>query len=295
MVDRVVVPGLLPVRDGGGGEPGDVSSSRMDVLAPRFPTSRERRSLPGSLPLAVTSTLLLGIGFLAGGSVRAAARVRKMRARGRQVPAVDHDTALPGSSPARRLAVVGDSAAAGHGLSESRQAYTHLVASELHRRDGRATTVTNVAVDGATVGEVIADQLDAVRGAELVIVGVGVNDAIRRHRPSRVRREMDALFAGIHERVAPGATVVLISTPDLCVAPGLPTLLRPPLGVLCRSTARAQAEVAEAWGVPVVALPRQVLPPEVFGDDGFHPGAVGHARLAEGVLARLGELEPSAG
>jgi len=40
LVDRVVVPGLVPVRDGGGGERGDVSSSRMAVLAPRIPTSR---------------------------------------------------------------------------------------------------------------------------------------------------------------------------------------------------------------------------------------------------------------
>ena len=40
-------------------------------------------------------------------------------------------------------------------------------------------------------------------------------------------------------------------------------------------------------GVPVVAIPRRDLPPEVFGEDGFHPGVLGHERMAASVLALL--------
>ena len=214
-----------------------------------------------------------------------------MRAQGREVPPLDHDTVLPGVDPVRRLTVIGDSAAAGHGLADADGAYARVVGRELVRRDGRGTVITNVAVDGATIAEVIDQQLEAVRDAELVIVGVGVNDAIRCRRTSYVEEAMRTLFQGIRDRAAPDADVILISAPDLSVAPGLPKVLCPPLGVLCRATARVQERVAEEFGVSVMALPREALPPDVFGEDGFHPGEIGHARLAGGVLARLDGLD----
>ncbi len=194
---------------------------------------------------------------------------------------------VPGVDPARQLAVIGDSAAAGHGLPHARDAYSGLVAEGLTARDGRTTRVLNVAVDGATIREVLQRQLHAVVDAEVVLIGVGVNDAIRRRPAARLRREMQVLLRRVHARAADGAQVVLISAPDLSIAPGLPGQLRAPLGWLCRRTARIQAEVAGPWGVEVLPLARDVLPPEVFGDDGFHPGPVGHRRLADGILRRL--------
>lgn len=211
-----------------------------------------------------------------------------MRAQGREVPPLDHDTVLPGSEPARRLVVIGDSAAAGHGLADATQAYAWLVATELSRGDGRATQIVNVAVDGATIGDALAQQRDAARDAEVVVVSIGVNDAIRRHRPASVRAGMGELLTGIRGLAAPDARVVLIAAPDLSVAPGLPRPLCLPLGVLCRTVARVQEEVAVELGVPVIRLPRNVLPPEVFGDDGFHPGTVGHEILADALLEHLG-------
>ena len=210
-----------------------------------------------------------------------------MRAQGREVPPLDHDTVLPGMDPVRRLAVIGDSAAAGHGLADADAAYARVVGRELVRRDGRRTAIANVAVDGATIAEVIDHQLEAVRDAEVIIVGVGVNDAIRRRRPSYIEDGMRALLQGVRDRAAVGADVIVITAPDLSVAPGLPKVLCPPLGVLCRAAARVQERVAQEFGASVIALPREALPPEVFGQDGFHPGEIGHARLAGGVLRRL--------
>ncbi len=259
----------------------------MGVTAPPFPTLRADRSLPRSAPLAVTSMLLLGGGVLVGSSLQAAARVRRMRARGREVPALDHELALPGREPVRRVAVIGDSAAAGHGLPDAELAWSRIVARALHRHDGRATSVHNAAVDGARIGDVLAHQLRIVEGAEVVVVNVGVNDAIHGHRPARVAREMRTLLTRIRESAAPDAAIVLLSAPDLSVAPGLPAILRPPLGLVCRATARVQVRVARACDVEVIRLPWQVLPPEVFGADGFHPGAVGHRRLAAAIIERL--------
>jgi lysophospholipase L1-like esterase len=51
--------------------------------------------------------------------------------------------------------------------------------------------------------------------------------------------------------------------------------------------AAAQREVADELGVPAVALDREVLRPEHFGEDGFHPGPVGLEQLARLVVDRL--------
>lgn len=237
--------------------------------------------------VAAASTLVLGVGTVAGGSLHALWQVRRMRDRGRLVRALEHQDLVPGRDPTRRLVVIGDSAAAGHGLEHAEQAYSHLVAAHLTARDGRATSITNVAADGATIRDVLEHQLGAVFDADVVVIGVGVNDAIRRRPPLRIQREMQILLRRVQARATPSARSLLLTAADLSSAPGLPQQLRTPLGWLCRRTARIQAQVAASLGWAVLPLPREVLPFEVFGDDGFHPGVEGHRRLAEEIARVL--------
>ncbi len=250
-------------------------------------TPRSSRALPGPAPLALTSTVLLGAGFLVREGTRAALTVRTMKEQGREVPVLDLDLRLPGRPPVRRVAVLGDSSAAGHGLSDADDAVGRRVCRALAERDGRATDLRALAVDGADIRCVIDHQLEAARDAEVVLLGVGANDAIRRHTPVRVARELTELFEAIREVAAPDVTIMLVTAPDLSVAPALPSILRGPLGWWCRTTARVQAAIAEQQDVQVIALPREALDPEVFGDDGFHPGALGHERTAAAIVERL--------
>ena len=201
---------------------------------------------------------------------------------------LDHDVDLPGHGPPRRLVVLGDSAAAGHGLADADDALARRVGRGLVAHDGRATQVRGVALDGATTADVLTTQLEAARGADVVIVGVGVNDAtcISR-RVAAAAVDLRRLLLGIRAGIEPGGRVVLLSCPDLSVAPGLPTLLRPVVGARFRALARAQALVARDLDVEVVPASRAALSPEVFGDDGFHPGKEGHARLAADIVERL--------
>lgn len=231
--------------------------------------------------------------LLAGGALlqRTRRQVRALTQRGASVAPLVHDlhlpaTALGSEARARRVVVLGDSAAAGHGLGDAERGLARRIGRGLHAADGRETVVASVAVDGATTSDVLATQLSAAHGAEVVVLGVGVNDAIRLRGARRVRRELSDVL-GLLRRVAPEARLVLIACPDLSVAPGLPGVLRPPLGWRCRRVARVQAQVADRLGVPRLDLPRRALPAEVFGPDGFHPGALGHARMAEQVLASL--------
>lgn len=233
---------------------------------------------------------LIGAAAVAGAGLAvglAASRVRTMRRDGAMVPDLAVDVDLSGPGPARRVVVLGDSAGAGFGLADPEQALARRVGRALHLRDGRAVEVRSVARNGATTADVLAEQLPAAAGAEVVVVVVGVNDAVRRRPTARVAEELAALLAALADTTAPDARVVLVSCPDLSAAPGLPAVVRPVVGLRCRAVARAQAEVAAAAQVPVVAIPRRDLPPEVFGEDGYHPGVLGHERMAASVLALL--------
>jgi lysophospholipase L1-like esterase len=235
------------------------------------------------VPVAASGGLLVG-GLLGS---RAARGVRALRAAGATVPALDHTLDLPGTAPARRVVVLGDSAAAGHGLPSADAGLARRVGRALHAADGRATAVRSVARDGAVTADVLAEQLPAAAGADVVVIGVGVNDAIKRPRLGPVMSDLRSVLRGVRAAAAARAAVVLLTCPDLSAAPGVPWLLRPVLGWRCRALARRQAGVAAELGVPVVAVDRTALTPSVFGTDGFHPGALGHDRLAVAVLARL--------
>lgn len=224
----------------------------------------------------------------------AVVRVRRMRAHRAEVTPLDHDLDLPGRFPPRWLVVLGDSAAAGYDLPDAEVSIARLVGRGLQAADGRATAVRSVAVDGARTVDVLTSQVGAVDGAEVVLIGVGVNDALRPGvATAEVAALTDELLTTVAERVADGAKVVLLTCPDLSVAPGLPRVLTPLVGMRCRAMASVQTEVARRHGVPTLGIPKPLLPPEVFGPDGFHPGTAGHALLAERTVELLTAGLPS--
>jgi lysophospholipase L1-like esterase len=200
---------------------------------------------------------------------------------------LDHRIDLPGRQPARRVTVLGDSAAAGHGIGSADDALPRRLGRAL-QDDGTAVAVRCLAADGAATRDVLEQQLPELDAAEVVVVGVGVNDALRRQPDVLVRRDTRELLQSLRTAV-PEAAAVLVTCPDLGVAPGLPAAVRGVVGWRCRTVAAAQHRVAAELGIPAVALDRDVLRPELFGSDGFHPGAAGVRELVELVLDRLPE------
>jgi lysophospholipase L1-like esterase len=223
----------------------------------------------------------------AGGVVagRTASTLRRMRQTATAVEPLDHDLDLPGRQPARRVTVLGDSAAAGHGIGSAEDALPRRLGRAL-AADGTAVEVRCLAADGAAARDVLDQQVPALTPSDVVVVGVGVNDALRRHPATMVRRDTRELLEAVRS-VSTEAALVVVTCPDLGVAPGLPAAVRGAVGWRCRSVANAQQQVAGELGVPVVRLDRTVLRPELFGDDGFHPGADGLRELAELVVDHL--------
>ncbi|MFP5309053.1 MAG: GDSL-type esterase/lipase family protein [Actinomycetes bacterium] len=253
--------------------------------APRGP---ERARPPAVLVLL----LLAAVGVV----VRAALRVRRLarEAPSHRVP-LDHARRVvaagadPDAAPLRLL-VVGDSAADGYGLTDLDDAFPGQAAVRLSALRGRPVEVASVAVDGARTRDVLVRQVPAVAASrpDLVVVGVGVNEALRGARAGGVRADTAALLDALADL---GPQVALVPCPDLAAAPGLPWPVSSLAGWRCRAVRRAQTAAGAAAGVAVVRYPGRP-PAAMFGPDGLHPGPLGAAASAALLVAALEDKDP---
>jgi lysophospholipase L1-like esterase len=238
--------------------------------------TRRRALLAGGFGAAV-------LGVLAP----AALRIRRMRREARALSPLVLDLELDGTEPVRTVVVLGDSSAAGFRLTSPEQSSARRVARALHLRDGRSTRLRSVARNGATTVDVLDEQVEAAAGADVVLIGVGANDAKDRLDSATIAEAFTALVSRVRELAAPDAQLVVIGCPELSVAPGLPRVVRILMFRHVRRVAKLQARLAAELDVALVALPRAELPVEVFADDGFHPGPLGHERVSARVLSLL--------
>jgi len=93
---------------------------------------------------------------------------------------------------------LGDSTAQGIGASEPGHGYVGLLAGRIRASSGRPVLVINLSETGATVRDVVAEQLPRLAGlrADVVTVGVGAND-IRGYDPQQYERDVTALMDGL--------------------------------------------------------------------------------------------------
>lgn len=252
------------------------------------PTRPRPRGVPAGRRALVWTAIATGVAVTAVAAYDVS-RVRRMRAARPEDPVPLDHTALVGEGLGAPLGLVvlGDSAAAGYGNADARDAFPYQVGSRLARRVGARVRIASHAVSGARTADVTRDQVPelARTPADLIVVSVGVNDAIGRRRARQVADDTRALLDALAD-ARPEAMVVLVGCPDLSTAPGFPWPLGPLVGWRGRAVRRAQTEVAGERGVPLVAYPR---PPgrDLYGPDGFHPGPAGQAAAADAVVAVL--------
>jgi lysophospholipase L1-like esterase len=209
--------------------------------------------------------------------------------------------------PAIKVALLGDSGAAGYGVERVERTPGAVLASALAEHADRRVHLRSYAVVGARSSD-LAAQVDRAlpTNPDLAIILIGVNDVTHRVLPAQSVRN---LVEGVG-RFREAETEVIVGTcPDL----GTVEPVAPPLRQVGRAWSRRLATaqtiaVVEAGG-RTVSL-GTVLGPEfaaapalLFGPDRFHPSADGYRRLAEvllpSTLAALGltrddEAEPEA-
>ncbi|MFT6818826.1 MAG: lysophospholipase L1-like esterase [Myxococcota bacterium] len=197
-----------------------------------------------------------------------------------------------GSGAPFHLLSLGDSTIAGVGLDDIRDTVTAQLAGRLaesHRVSWRAVGKT-----GATSASALTDLVPGLQGvnADVVVVSLGVNDALKGGTRRGFARRISLLIAGIRTHV--GAVPVIVSgLPPLGDFELLPSAPRRFAGIRGQALDAGLADVANSVS-DVTHLPL-VLGPlnQAFAADGFHPSIDAHAYWADQLLPVV--LQVSAG
>lgn len=186
-----------------------------------------------------------------------------------------------------RVAMLGDSTAAGYGVHRDVDTPGVQLALLLSAIAGRSVRLISVAVVGAESGA-LAEQVDRAlpREPDLAIIMVGANDVTHRVRPAEsVRYLSDA----VQRLRAAGVEVVVGTCPDLGTIRPIAQPLRLVARRLSRNLAAAQTIAVVEQGGRTVSLGDMIGPEfarrrEMFSDDRFHPSAEGYRAAIEAVL-----------
>lgn len=242
---------------------------------------RTRRALVGvaAVPVAAVAVLLIVLLI----------EVQLART-GPQLPderPLQHDGRVGGPGPALQMVWLGDSTAAGVGASEADLALPRRVARAL----GRPVDVTSLAVSGARVADVVADQLPAVAelDPDVALVSIGANDVVHLTSTGRFRSTYEELVAAMPD----GVLLVLLGVPDMGAPPRMAQPLRALTGARGRQLEVVSQSVAAEAGAVYVDIAAATGPTmrsdtgRYFAADRYHPSDHGYGLWADAVLDEL--------
>ncbi|MGI9120168.1 MAG: SGNH/GDSL hydrolase family protein [Acidimicrobiales bacterium] len=190
-----------------------------------------------------------------------------------------------GAAPVLRALWLGDSTAAGVGASGAMAALPTLVAEGL----GRPVELSVVARSGATVADVVDDQLPLARSGlspEVIFVSVGANDVT----DLTSRADFEESYSRLVQGLPDGARVVVLGVPDMGAIPRLAQPLRALAGWRGQALDRVVRSVAQASASAYVDIGGETgpafraQPRRFFAGDDFHPSDEGYRRWADAVL-----------
>ncbi|RZS87333.1 lysophospholipase L1-like esterase [Motilibacter rhizosphaerae] len=245
---------------------------------------------------------LVGVSAALRALVRAEVRLARRRIGRLSTPYAADGTHGDGAD-AIRLAVLGDSSAAGLGVADALELPAVLVARGLAAATGRRVELRTFAVVGAQTSD-LRPQVEAAlsAGAEVAVVMTGANDVTHRVRPEVAAAHLAAAVRALR---AGGCAVVVGTCPDLGTVRPIAQPLRTWARVASRRLAAQQAAATVAAGGTSVPLGDllgrdfHTRPGEMFSSDGFHPSAAGYRAVAEALLPAvldvLGVRTPQAG
>lgn len=186
-----------------------------------------------------------------------------------------------------RLAMLGDSSAAGLGVEDSAQTPGALLAGMLARDLSRRVELDLQAVTGARSKDLDIQVQRALRHPlDIAVIMIGANDVTHRVTPGDASH---ALGRAIATLCAADVHVVVGTCPDLGSVKPLLQPLRALARVRSRQMAQAQAVAAVEHGATAVSLGNLLgsefaTDPHMWSADRFHPSPTGYARVVDALL-----------
>lgn len=198
----------------------------------------------------------------------------------------------PGGGRAVRALWLGDSTAAGVGVSQAAETLPLQVAERLGTPPNELAVL---AVSGATVGDVVENQLPRVDvAADRVYVSVGANDVTHLTGTKAFRKTYEVLIDGVRALLGDDVEIVVLGVPDM----GSPTRLAQPLRAVTGFRGRQLDREIRAMAdgdpaityVPIAAATGPTFrqsPSTYFAADRYHPSAAGYALWAGAVATAV--------
>ena len=206
------------------------------------------------------------------------------------------------AAPTLRIAMLGDSTVTSPGVEPLDACWPRQIASGLS--DRYQVELHSLAVGGSKARDVLVDQVDAAIAldADLYIVSVGGNDALRGTPVARFEHEYDTILSKLTRH---NDFVAVFGVGDLGTIPRVPAM--------ARAIARNRSKAFDRAIRRVVRRYPQVLktdtwspgwdefntnPGLIFGADQFHASAYGHrvytAAMQPAIDALIGRMEAGA-
>jgi lysophospholipase L1-like esterase len=210
-----------------------------------------------------------------------------------EAPLADGDYGRPDGTRPLRLAVIGDSSAAGVGCDTVDQTPGALLAHALVDR-GYQVHLDVLAVSGSLSADLAAQVSRALLSPpDLAVICIGANDVTHFIPPDVAAPQ---LGEAVRRLRTAGVAVLVATCPDLGSVRSVPQPLRRVGHHLCRRMTRAQTRaVSRAGGLPVDvgralgrAFARQDQ--ELFSPDRFHPSPQGYRALVDTLLEPMDTL-----
>lgn len=183
--------------------------------------------------------------------------------KGRYATYWKHRATMPGDFIYLAL---GDSAAQGLGASKAERGYVGLLAGQLELQTGQHIRVINLSVSGATLQDVLNNQLPQVKNylPELITVEIGAND-MPNYNAKRFREQ----YTQIAKSLPPGSVVATV--------PYFGTLQkRNPNAVNANQIIIELARAYHFSLVDLYSLLEQRQSPTIYAADLFHPNDRGY-------------------
>jgi len=215
----------------------------------------------------------------------------------------------PGAGPPFRLVLIGESTMSGVGVATHAEGFAGAMARTLVQGLEREVQWKVYGRSGFTLKRLLHETLPEVteRSADLVVLGMGGNEAFKMNTPAGFRRDMQAVIDELRTMFGPDTPIVFPNMPPIKEFPAFTRVLKLTLGSMVEFFGRELATLIK--GQPNLYYNAEVIrladwtkrlnmndDPTAFFSDGVHPSGLtyrtwgedfGHFVLREVPLDRL--------